>query len=307
MQGLGLALAAYLIWGCFPLFFSLLSQVNPGEVLAHRAIWALLATLALTWIFKRQQVLLNLLRQPKTLGWLSLSALLVSSNWLLFIWAVSANRVIEASLGYFLTPLVSLVLARILLKEKLHFWQAAAGWVAAAAVVWEMVKLGSLPWIPLALALTFGFYGLVRKQHPVDALQGLSIETMWMLGPALIWLGWAGISEQELYFGSSWSISWLLIAAGLITATPLLLFAAAAKKLDLSVVGFIMYINPSIQFLSAVFILREDYPPERLITFALIWAAMLLFMWGLWQSRQALKKLSNSATQQAPGQAQEEN
>lgn len=290
MQGLGLALAAYMIWGCFPLFFSLLSSVTASEVLVHRVIWSLLATLLISLVFKRGRGLLALMKQPVALSWLALSSLLVASNWLIFIWAVGQQRVMEASLGYFLTPLVSLVLARIFLKEKLHFWQAAAGWLAGIAVIWELISLGSLPWIPLSLALTFGFYGLVRKQHPVDALHGLTAETLWMLPLALIWLGWVFISDQMVGYGSSWQISLLLMASGLMTAAPLLLFAAAAQRLDLSVVGFIMYINPTMQFISAVVILKEDYPPERLITFALIWAAMLLFMWGLWQARQQLKK-----------------
>lgn len=298
MQGLGLAVAAYMIWGCFPLFFSLLNSVTASEVLAHRVIWSLMATLLISLVFKRGRGLLALIQQPVALGWLALSSLLVACNWLIFIWAVGQQRVMEASLGYFLTPLVSLVLARIFLKEKLHFWQAAAGWLAAIAVVWELFSLGSLPWIPLSLALTFGFYGLVRKQHPVDALHGLTAETMWMLPLAMIWLGWALLGDQYLGFGTSWQISLLLMASGLITAAPLLLFAAAAQRLDLSVVGFIMYINPTMQFISAVVILKEDFPPERLITFALIWAAMLLFMWGLWQTRRHLKQ-QRIAEQQA--------
>lgn len=298
MQGLGLAVAAYMIWGCFPLFFSLLSSVTASEVLAHRVIWSLMATLLISLVFKRGRGLLALIQQPVALGWLALSSLLVASNWLIFIWAVGQQRVMEASLGYFLTPLVSLVLARILLKEKLNIWQAVAGYLAGIAVVWELYSLGSLPWIPLSLALTFGFYGLVRKQHPVDALHGLTAETLWMLPLALVWLGWALLSDQYLGFGTSWQISLLLMASGLITAAPLLLFAAAAQRLDLSVVGFIMYINPTMQFISAVVILKEDFPPERLITFALIWAAMLLFMWGLWQTRRHLKQL-RLAEQQA--------
>jgi len=290
MQGLGLALAAYMIWGCFPLFFSLLSSVTASEVLVHRVIWSLVATLFISLVFKRGRGLLALFKQPMALSWLALSSLLIATNWLIFIWAVGQQRVMEASLGYFLTPLVSLVLARIFLKEKLHFWQAAAGWLAAIAVVWELISLGSLPWIPLSLALTFGFYGLVRKQHPINALHGLTAEALWMLPLAFIWLGWAFLSQQTMGYGSSLQISLLLMASGVMTAAPLLLFAAAAQRLDLSVVGFIMYINPTMQFISAVVILKEDYPPERLITFALIWAAMLLFMWGLWQTRQQLKK-----------------
>ncbi|SFX01733.1 EamA family transporter RarD [Marinospirillum alkaliphilum] len=288
MQGLWLAVAAYVIWGCFPLFFSLLNSVAAGEVLAHRVIWSLLATLLIILLMKRRQQLWQLLQQPRALGWLAVTSLLIGSNWLIFIWSVGQQRVMEASLGYFMTPLVSLVLARILLKEKLHIWQALAGWLAAAAVLWELYSLGSLPWIPLSLALTFGFYGLVRKQQPVDGMLGLTVETLWMLPVAMMWLGWMLWAGQNLQFGESMQLSLLLMASGVVTATPLLLFAAAAQRLDLSVVGFIMYINPTMQFISAVLILNEDYPPQRLITFALIWAAMLLFMWGLWQARRQL-------------------
>ncbi|MBE0508267.1 MAG: EamA family transporter RarD [Marinospirillum sp.] len=294
MQGLWLAIAAYVIWGCFPLFFSLLNSVAASEVLVHRVIWSLLATLLVTLVLRRGASLLVLFRQPAALGWLALSSLLIASNWLIFIWSVGQKRVMEASLGYFLTPLVSLVLARILMKERLHFWQAAAGWLAALAVGWELYSLGSLPWIPLSLALTFGFYGLVRKQHPVDGINGLTAETLWMLPLAIGWLVWIQLHGQmDMAFGSSLELSALLVASGIVTAAPLLLFAAAARRLDLSVVGFIMYINPTMQFISAVVILNEDYPPQRLITFALIWAAMLLFMWGLWQSRRKIKAVSN--------------
>lgn len=294
MQGLWLAIAAYVIWGCFPLFFSLLNSVAASEVLVHRVIWSLVATLLVTLILRRGASLLALFRQPAALGWLALSSLLIASNWLIFIWSVGQKRVMEASLGYFLTPLVSLVLARILMKEQLHFWQAVAGWLAALAVGWELFSLGSLPWIPLSLALTFGFYGLVRKQHPVDGINGLTAETLWMLPLAIGWLVWIQLhGSMDMAFGSSVQLSALLVASGIVTATPLLLFAAAARRLDLSVVGFIMYINPTMQFISAVVILNEDYPPQRLITFALIWAAMLLFMWGLWQSRRKIKAVPN--------------
>lgn len=289
MQGLWLAIAAYMIWGCFPLFFSLLSSVAAGEVLVHRVIWSLVATLVITLLLKRCQSLLALLRQPLALGWLGVSAMLILSNWLIFIWAVGQQRVMEASLGYFMTPLVSLVLARILLKEKLNLWQALAGGLAALAVGWELYSLGSLPWIPLSLALTFGFYGLVRKRQPVEGINALTIETLWMLPISLIGLSWMLVDHQPMVFAHDLSLTFLLMTCGVLTAIPLLLFAAAAKRLDLSVVGFIMYINPTLQFLSAVLILKEDYPPQRLITFALIWAAMLLFMWGLWQARRKLQ------------------
>jgi len=255
MQGLLLALAAYTIWGCFPLFFNLLSQVASFEVLVHRIIWSFVATTIVILMLRRLGSLTTLLRDKRALGWLMLSSILIATNWLIFIWAVSQQRVLESSLGYFMTPLVSLFLGRIILKEIMHPLQAIAGGIAAVAVLLELIMLGNLPWVSLTLALSFGFYGLVRKQQPVDSLNGLTIETLLILPLALGWIMWqlqAGIS-MSFFSGNTLTIS-LMIMSGIVTAVPLLLFAAAAKRLDLSVVGFIMYLNPTLQFLIAVFI-----------------------------------------------------
>ncbi len=284
MRGLLLALAAYLIWGCFPLFFSLLSEVPAMEVLVNRIIWSFVATFLLLLLSGRLNGLAQILKNRKTLCWLGLSSLLVSANWLLFIWAVNTHRVLESSLGYFITPLFSLLLSRMVLKEAMHPLQAVAGLMAAAAVAFEMFSLGALPWISLLLALTFGLYGLIRKTLPVDGFNGLVVETMLIFPLAVAWLVWQKATGQTLQFGHDTAISLLLIASGIVTAIPLILFAAAAQRLDLSVVGFIMYINPAMQFLMAVFVLHEPYPPQRLITFAIIFVAMLFFLAGLWCS-----------------------
>ncbi|WP_151703490.1 EamA family transporter RarD [Nitrincola alkalilacustris] len=290
MQGLLLALAAYTIWGCFPLFFNLLSQVPSFEVLVHRIIWSFVATTIVILMLRRLSTLTTLLRDKRALGWLMLSSLLIATNWLIFIWAVSQQRVLESSLGYFMTPLVSLFLGRIILKESMHPLQAIAGALAAVAVLLELIMLGKLPWISLTLALSFGFYGLVRKQQPVDSLNGLTVETLLILPLALGWILWQLQTGRSMAFFSGNTLSTsLMIMSGIVTAVPLLLFAAAAKRLDLSVVGFIMYLNPTLQFLIAVFIFNESYPPQRLITFILIWIAMGFFLYGLWQSRKSTK------------------
>ncbi|MFK7159990.1 EamA family transporter RarD [Marinospirillum sp. MEB164] len=290
MQGLALAIAAYVIWGFFPLFFHQLNSVLPTEILAHRVIWALVFTLGMIMLLGQAKGLKKLLQQPRTLGWLALSGLLISSNWLVFIWAVSQNRVLEASLGYFISPLCSLLIGWLLLKEKQHPLQLTAGVIAALAIIWELVSLGQLPWIPLFLALTVGFYGLIRKKQAVDSIQGLTVETLWMLPFALGWLIWMQLANLPVVFSHDAPLSWLLVASGLLTATPLLLFAAAARRLDLSIVGFIMYINPIMQFITAVWILGESYPHQRLITFLLTWIAILVFMLGLWRARRTKAK-----------------
>ncbi|RAU18316.1 EamA family transporter RarD [Nitrincola tibetensis] len=286
MRGFWLALAAYVIWGCFPLYFNLLKEIPAIEVLSNRVIWSLVATMTIVLVMGRFQSFWQLFQQRAMMPWLILSSLLIGANWLIYIWAVGQGRVLEASLGYYMTPLVSLFLARVLLKEKLHPLQAIAGGIAAIAVAWELYSLGSLPWIPLTLALSFGFYGLVRKHFPVDSLNGLTVETLWLFPLALLWMGWQFVQvDVDLAFGEDLTTSLLLFASGILTAIPLLLFAAAAKRLDLSIVGFIMYINPTLQFLIAVLILQEDYPPQRLVTFGLVWAALLVFMLGLWLGR----------------------
>lgn len=295
MRGLVLAFSAYFLWGSFPLFFSLLSHVSPMEVLVQRIIWAFVATLLVILMLRRWSSYMALLHNRRAMGWLLLSGVLIGLNWLVFIWAVNVGRVLESSLGYFMTPLVSLLLGRLLLKESMNRYQAVAGVLAALAVLFELIALGRLPWVSLALAGSFGFYGLVRKQQPVDSLQGLNIEALVLLPVALVWWLWQVDVGGNIQFGDDLSTSLLLAASGVVTAVPLLLFAAAARRLDLTVVGFIMYINPTLQFLSAVFILNEEYPPQRLITFAIIWVAMVIFMLGLWRSARQKRRLAASA------------
>lgn len=286
MHGLLLAIAAYAIWGGFPLFFHYLSHVSATEVLAHRIIWSLLATLLIGILLGRWRSLTRLIINKQQMAWLAVSSLLIAVNWLIYIWAVSEQRVLEASLGYFITPVMSLLLARLILKERLHKLQATAAVFAVIAIIWELVSLGALPWVGLSLSIAFALYGLIRKMHPVDGLNGLTAECLWLIPLTLIWLGWqAWLVPGPLAFGSDSFTTGMLVSAGLITALPLVLFAMAAKRADLSVVGFFMYLNPTLQFLIGVFVLHEAYPPERLITFALIWIGMLLFIAGMWQQR----------------------
>ncbi len=292
MRGLLLALGAYGLWGCFPLFFNLLAHVPAYEVLAQRIVWACAVTLAAIVAMGQAKRFALLVKNRNLLKWLSLSSLLISLNWLVFIWAVSQQRILEASLGYFLTPLFSVVLGRLILKESLNRWQAGAALLALLSVAFELFALGKLPWVSLALASSFGFYGLIRKQQSVGSLQGLAVETLLATPVALGYLLWQIASSSNLSFGHDLTTSLLLIAAGAITTVPLLLFAAATARLDLTVVGFIMYLNPTIQFLTAVFILEEPYPPQRLVTFIIIWIAMGLFMIGLWRSGRARRRLA---------------
>ncbi len=284
MQGLVLAVLAYSIWGIFPLFFSYLNHVSPVEVLSHRIIWSLVATFSLGLMLQRGRLLVKALQDKKTLIWLGVSSLLIAINWLVYIWAVGQHRVLEASLGYFIMPVVSLLMGRLILKEALHPLQAWAGVLAAVAVLWELWSFGALPWVGVVLAFAFAFYGLVRKVHPIDGLNGLTIETLWLLPLALGFVGWQVLSaDSQVGFGLNNTTTSLLIVSGFLTALPLVLFAMATSRINLSIVGFIMYINPTIQFLIGVFVLNEHFPPERMVTFILVWIALFLFVAGLWQ------------------------
>lgn len=284
MQGLTLAILAYSIWGIFPLFFSYLNHVSPVEVLSHRIIWSLVATLSLGLILQRGRLLVKALQDKNTLIWLGVSSLLIAVNWLVYIWAVGQHRVLETSLGYFIMPVVSLLMGRLILKEDLHPLQAWAGVLAGLAVLWELWSFGALPWVGVVLAFAFAFYGLVRKVHPIDGLNGLTIETLWLLPFALGFVIWQSVTaDSNMGFGVNTSTTVLLICSGFLTALPLVLFAMATSRINLSIVGFIMYINPTIQFLIGVYVLDERFPPERLITFILVWVALMLFVGGLWQ------------------------
>ncbi len=286
MQGIILAVAAYSIWGIFPLFFSYLSDISPIEVVTHRIIWSLVAMLLLGLLLRRWGKLFTALNDKKLIAWMGLSALLIGINWMTYIWAVANHRVLESSLGYFMTPVASLILARLFFKERLHPLQAWAGFFAVVAIIWEFISLGTIPWISLVLAVAFAFYGVVRKHCNVDGISGLTIEMFWLLPLGMGWIAWQVFSQHNtLAFGSGQTMTLLLISSGFLTALPLVLFAMAARRIDLSIVGFIMYINPSIQFLIAVFVLNESYPSQRMVTFGIIWFALILFMMGLWKMR----------------------
>lgn len=285
-KGLILAISAYTIWGFFPLYFSYLNSVSSTEILAHRIIWSLVATLSIGLLLGYSHKLLIALKDIKLVGWLGLSAILISINWLVYIWAVGQHRVLEASLGYFISPVVSLILARFFFNDKLHPLQVWAAIIAGIAILWEFVSIGQLPWVSIVLAIAFSLYGVVRKHCIVDGISGITIETMWLLPFAMIWISWQTLQPSNLLsFGSDQATTLLLIGVGFLSAFPLVLFAMSTRRIDLSVVGFIMYINPSMQFLIGVFVLKESYPPERLITFALIWFALLLFTIGLFKLR----------------------
>lgn len=287
-KGVLFALGAFLIWGVCPLYFKLLTHVSPGEILSHRIIWSCVLLLILLLASRRLYRVQAVLRQPRQLLNLTLSALLVAGNWLLFIWSVNNNHLLEASLGYYINPLLNILLGMLFLGERLRRIQSLAVALAGVGVIIQVVLLGHLPWIALTLAASFSIYGLIRKQIAVDAQTGLFVETMLLLPLALIYLlTLANSSTSDLTLNAS-SLNLLLMAAGVVTTVPLLLFTAGARLIPLSTLGFIQYLGPSIMFLLALFYYDEPVQPAKLLTFGFIWSALLLFSWESWHhSRRA--------------------
>lgn len=269
---------AFLCWGLFPLYFHAISEVAPMQILVHRVLWSLLF-LAIVLSARRQWAWLGALRsQPRVMASFAVSSLLLSGNWLLYIWAVNNGHVIEASLGYFINPLVNVMLGYLVLKERLRRGQWAAIAIAALGVLWLTWQAGHMPWIALILAASFGAYGLMRKTAALGALEGLSFETLILFPFALGYLAWLTMHGQNSFVNTeSDSIRWLLVAAGPITAIPLLLFASGARKIPLSVLGLLQYIGPTIQMSLGIFVFHEAFTQERLVGFVLIWSALALY------------------------------
>ena len=270
---------AFLCWGLFPLYFHAISEVPPMQILVHRVVWSLLF-LAIILTIRRQWRWLGALRsQPRVMASFLVSSLLLSGNWLLYIWAVNNGHVIDASLGYFINPLVNVMLGYLVLKERLRIGQWAAIGLATLGVLWLTWQGGHVPWIALVLAASFGAYGLMRKTAALGALEGLSFETLILFPFAVGYLAWLTFTGENSFINitTSDSTRWLLVAAGPITAIPLLLFASGARKIPLSVLGLLQYIGPSIQLSLGVFLFHEAFTSARLAGFALIWSALALY------------------------------
>jgi chloramphenicol-sensitive protein RarD len=284
VRGVVYGLAAYLIWGCFPLFFSLFEGVPAWEVLIHRVIWSCLFLAGLISVLGRWSAVRVALANPAGLGRVLACAVLIAANWGIFIHAVESRQVFQASLGYFLTPLVNVALGMLVLHERMAVLQRWAVVLAGIAIGVQLVVLGELPWITLLLALTFGTYGLLRKQVSLDGLSGLFVETLLLLPFALIALLWLMYSGSSSFPGDA-SRNGLLVASGVVTALPLMAFAGAARRLRLSTLGFLMYVNPTMQFGTALLIFNEPLSSVQLATFVLIWIGLAMYSWSAWRNR----------------------
>jgi chloramphenicol-sensitive protein RarD len=275
--GVAYAALAFLWWGLFPLYFRIVTTVPAPQILAHRVMWCLVFLAALLTVRRQWGWLRQVLRQPRVLAAFVASALLIGANWLAYIWAVNHGHVLEASLGYFITPMVNVLLGVTLLHERLRRAQWLALGIATAGVLWLTVQAGRPPWIALSLAITFGSYGLLRKIAVLGALEGLTLETMLLAPLALLVLGMATLDGSARFPAPDALTDVWLMALGPITAVPLLLFAAAARRLSMATLGIVQYLGPSIQFLLGVWVFNEPFSAGRLIGFGGIWLALLIY------------------------------
>lgn len=293
--GLLYGVCAYLIWGFFPVYFKAFGAVPALQVVSHRIVWSLVFLLLLSFRPGRWHDIRQAMTDRRSLLLLVTTAILIATNWLVFIIAVGHAQVLQSSLGYFITPFVSVLLGMIFLKEQLRRLQMVSLFLAAAGVISLTIRYGSIPWSALILAVTFGSYGLLRKVVTTDALAGLTVETV-VLAPVactyLIVVAWRG---EGAFLVEGFKINLLLVSAGVATAVPLLLFAAAARRLRLATIGFLQYITPTMHFLLAVAVYNEPFSSAHLTSFLCIWAGLACYSWDAWRA------LSAQRIQTGPG------
>ncbi len=276
-KGILNGIAAYALWGFFPIYWKFLHQVSAFQVIGHRISWSFILLIIIILLTRQWKDFRSAALTPKIIGIYAIASVLLTINWLVYVWGVNAGFIVETSLGYFINPLLSVLLGVIFLRERLRSTQWIPVAIAAAGVIYLTVVYGRLPWIALSLAFSFGFYGFVKKLAPLGSLYGLTLETGIVFPIALIYLLVVELNGTGAFLHESTSTTTLLIGAGAVTTIPLLMFASAAKQIPLSVVGLLQYIAPTIQFLIGVFLYKEPFDQSHLIGFGIVWVALIIF------------------------------
>jgi chloramphenicol-sensitive protein RarD len=276
-KGILYAIGAYFLWGVFPIYWKLIQDVPALEIIGHRIVWAFIFVLIVVAVTRDQNGLKSALRNRKILLTYLVTGILLSINWLVYVWAVNAGFIVDTSLGYFINPLVNVVLGVIFLRERLRLWQWIPVGIATLGVLYLTVSYGSLPWIGLTLAFSFATYGLLKKMAPLSSIHGFTVETGFLFFPALVYLLFLELSSQGAFPHGSALETVLLVLTGIATGLPLLLFGAAARRISLSMLGFIQYMAPTLQFLIGVIVYGEAFTPDRMIGFGLIWLALVIY------------------------------
>jgi len=293
-RGTLFALLAFSCWGLFPLYFKLVSSVPTIEMAAHRTFWVMVSILPVILFLGWSKRVFAIFKDRRVLRSVLWSTFVLTLNWLIFIWAMANGHVLQSSLAYYISPLINVLLGVMMLGERLRRVQWVCVGLAGFGVGVMMIALGQLPWIALSLAITFGLYGLLRKQAPVDAITGLFVETMFIAPIALLYLVWLSLDGRATLSLESGSLLYLVVASGAITAIPLILFAAGAKRLPLSLLGFFQYIIPTGHFVLAVFVFDELFTRWHLLSFALIWTALAIYTAEALRNRQINRPDSDS-------------
>lgn len=276
-KGVWYALGAYACWGLFPIYWRWLYQVAALEIISHRIIWSCVILLIVVIVTRQWKTFRQAARAPRVLRIYSIAAVLLTINWLVYVWAVNAGFIVESSLGYFINPLISVLLGVIILRERLRPMQWLPIGLAALGVIYLTVVYGALPWIALTLAVTFGTYGLVKKTAPLNSLYGLTLETTIVFIPALAYLSVVAMTTQGAFLRDGAISDLLMIGSGVVTTIPLLLFASATRRIPLSLVGILQYLSPTLQFLLGVLVYGEPFTPTQFIGFGIIWLALIIF------------------------------
>ena len=277
-MGLLYALAAFGFWGIAPVYFKAVQHVPPFEILCHRVVWSVPFTALLITLGRDWGVLAKAVSNKKVLGTLFLSATLVAANWFIYIYAILTDRLLQASLGYFINPLVNILLGILFLRERLRHWQVLAVFLAAVGTLNLTVNYGMLPWISLTLAFSFGFYGLIRKTVLIESVNGLFIETSLLFPFAAGYLFYLAVKDAGAFGVIDWQTTTLLFFAGLVTSLPLVWFTSAARRLQFTTIGIAQYLSPSLQFILAVLFYREPFSSVYLVTFVFIWVGLAIFV-----------------------------
>ncbi|MEI1250600.1 EamA family transporter RarD [Rhizobium aouanii] len=280
-RGFAFALTAYLLWGFLPIYMKAVAHISPAEVIAHRIVWSLPLAGIVLIVLGRTQDIRTALGSPRMLAMAALTASLITVNWGTYVWAIGAGHSLDAALGYFINPLFSIFLGAVFLKEKLQPLQIAAIALAALAVAILALDSGGIPWVALTLAVSWGFYALLRKTLPLGPNQGFFLEVLILSGPALLYILYLEFGGQGHLYRTGLADTTLLLGCGVITAVPLMIYANGAKLLKLSTIGIMQYIAPTMIFLIAVFVFHEPFGTARMIAFPLIWAGLFLYSWSM--------------------------
>lgn len=281
LLGVLAAAGAYLLWGVLPVYWKQLSQVSAYEILAHRVIWSCVFMVVILLVTRGIRQFCgetaDISHKPKKIIGLTIASLIISANWLIYIWAVNVNRVVETSLGYYINPLVNVFLGVVVLKEKLTLWQSVSIMLAAMGVLNMAISFGSIPWVSLSLAITFGFYGMCKKILKIGAITATTLETLIVSPVALVFLFYLEGQGSGSFGHASSLTTFFLMGAGVVTAIPLLLFASGANRLSLSLLGFIQYLSPTIALAIGVLLYHEPFTTVHIVSFSLIWLALTVF------------------------------